>query len=203
MPRSTRISPISLPLARWCSSASVELLGGDQAARDHHFADAWHAARPIEPQRLGRRCTLARVESPGHGASSVIAVEGRRHLSFGMRRRVLSAAAQSRRFRAPRRGAEARRLGGDAPSARPDEPLRTLGLSCEPRAASRREPGEREPVPAAASPLKATADFYLGRLRSLIERRLPSPCGDRGPMRARMPTTAKYTNSSAQQHATP
>ena len=44
-----------------------ELLVGDQAARDHHLADAWHAARPIEPQRLRRRRTLGRVKSPGHG----------------------------------------------------------------------------------------------------------------------------------------
>ena len=64
----------------------VELFGRDEAARDHHFADAWHAARSIEPQRLGRRCTLARVKSPGHGASSVIAEEVCRHLSFGTQR---------------------------------------------------------------------------------------------------------------------
>ena len=45
----------------------LELLVGDQAARDHHLADAWHAARPIEPQRLRGRRTLGRVKSPGHG----------------------------------------------------------------------------------------------------------------------------------------
>ena len=172
---------MSLPLARWCSSADVELLGRDEAARDHHFADARHAARPIEPQRLGGRCALARVESPGHGASSVIAGRGSltpfvRHPPPGLER-----AADRGRVGTPLRGrSRGRRWGSDAPSARLEAPKRALGHVVRTARRDPDEPGGREPVPAAASSLKATAEYYVGRDAPLIERRLASP-SDRDP----------------------